>query len=59
VRPSLSHLCWVAGPDPADRLERVVARDGEGFRQPLLGWQAFERGWFTVDDTRRHAQSLH
>jgi hypothetical protein len=49
IRPSLSYLCWVDSPDPAVRLERAVARDGEVSRLPLSGWQAFERGWFAVD----------
>jgi hypothetical protein len=57
IRPSLSYLCWVDSPDPAVRLERAVARDGEVSRLPLSGWQAFERGWFAVDKTRQHAGS--
>jgi len=50
VRPWLSALVWCEFPDPVGRLERAVARDGEGCRAPLLGWQEFEAGWFAVDD---------
>jgi uridine kinase len=57
VRPSLSYLCWVDGPDAPTRLERAVARDGEASRRPLSLWQAFERGWFEVDRTRQYAVS--
>jgi uridine kinase len=57
IRPSLSHLCWVAGLDPAARLERGVIRDGESSRKALIGWQAFERGWFAVDRTGQSAVS--
>jgi len=49
VRPRLSMLCWVAGPDESARLERAVRRDGEASRGHLRRWQAFERGWFAVD----------
>jgi hypothetical protein len=42
VRPWLSHVCWLDGPDAAARLERAVARDGEAARHPLTRWQAFE-----------------
>jgi uridine kinase len=43
---------WLDGPDPATRLERAVARDGERARAQLHRWQEFERGWFAVDRTR-------
>ncbi|GAB3504265.1 uridine kinase family protein [Amycolatopsis cihanbeyliensis] len=49
IRPSLSVLWWLPGPDPATRLERAVAREGEGSRGYLQDWQAFEKGWFVVD----------
>lgn len=49
VRPLLSALCWLGGPDPATRLERAVQRDGEGARRHLERWQSFERGWYAVD----------
>jgi hypothetical protein len=55
MRPALSRLWWVDGPSPAELLERAVARDGEADRGSLSEWQAFERGWFTVDNTRLHA----
>ncbi|WP_236790794.1 uridine kinase [Amycolatopsis sp. GM8] len=50
VRPFLSALCLITGPDPAERLERAVHRDGEAARPYLEKWQDFERGWFAVDD---------
>ncbi|MEU6645113.1 uridine kinase [Saccharomonospora sp. NPDC046836] len=55
VRPLLSLLCWIAGPGPAARLERAVARDGESSRPQLTAWQRFERGWFAVDRTHSNA----
>lgn len=55
MRPHLSRLCWVAGPDSAARLERAVARDGEADRAQLAAWQRFESGWFTVDRTHEYA----
>jgi uridine kinase len=57
VRPLLSCLCWLEGPDQAVRLERAVARDGESSRTWLRAWQAFERGWFAADKTGQHAVS--
>jgi hypothetical protein len=55
VRSWLSGLIWCAHPDPAERLERAVARDGEQCREPLRAWQRFEFGWFAVDDPRSAA----
>jgi uridine kinase len=55
VRSRLSGLIWCEHPDPGERLERAVARDGEDCREPLLAWQRFEYGWFTVDDPRSAA----
>jgi cytidylate kinase-like protein len=57
VRPWLNFLTWVDLPDPAARLERAVARDGEHHRAALLAWQRFEIGWFTVDDTAAAADA--
>ena len=54
IRPHLSALCWVEGPDPETRLERAVRRDGEAIRIPLAAWQKFEHGWFEVDATREY-----
>lgn len=51
VRPRLSAMCWLPGPDRAERLARTVARDGESARGQLTLWQEFERGWFAVDQT--------
>jgi hypothetical protein len=52
IRPRLSYLVWCDLADPAERLARAVARDGEGSRTQLVTWQAFETGWFTVDGAR-------
>nr|WP_179775854.1 (d)CMP kinase [Amycolatopsis endophytica] len=54
IRPHLSALCWVDGPDPRERLERAVLRDGEGTRRHVEVWQKFEQGWFGVDLTRQY-----
>ncbi|ORM34080.1 hypothetical protein [Williamsia sp. 1135] len=54
VRPQLRHALWLDGGTEAERLERGVARDGEGERANLRRWQDFERGWFAVDNTRAH-----
>jgi hypothetical protein len=58
IRPQLSYLVWCELPDPAERLARAVARDGEHCRKPLLTWQAFEIGWFAVDGTRAAAHHV-
>lgn len=58
VRPLLSHLCWLAGPDPASWLERVAARDGPVIGRAMRRWQTFERGWFAVDGTPQCATEL-
>lgn len=58
VRPLLSGLVWVEVADPAVRLDRAVARDGEPSRAHLAGWQAFETGWFAVDGTRNAADHI-
>jgi hypothetical protein len=55
IRPRLSYLIWCEHSNPARRLERAVARDGEACREPLRDWQAFEAGWFAVDDPRAAA----
>jgi uridine kinase len=64
VRADLSLLIWCEHRDPAERLERAVARDGEACRAPLRAWQRFEEGWFAVDQTGdaadvRLADELH
>ncbi len=58
IGPRLSALVWCEVPDSAERLARAVARDGEESRKPLLAWQAFELGWFAVDDTLGRADYL-
>ncbi|OLF15882.1 uridine kinase family protein [Actinophytocola xanthii] len=55
VEHLLSALVWCEVPDPAERLARAVARDGEPARKPLVEWQAFELGWFAVDGTVQRA----
>ncbi|MGQ0842287.1 uridine kinase family protein [Actinokineospora sp.] len=55
IEPLLSALAWVELPEPAVRLARAVARDGEACRAELVRWQAFETGWFAVDGTRDRA----
>ncbi|SFA71601.1 Uridine kinase [Amycolatopsis marina] len=50
VRAHLSCLCRLTLPGPAERLERAVRRDGESARRHFEEWQAFEKGWFEVDD---------
>ncbi|SDD85946.1 uridine kinase family protein [Actinokineospora iranica] len=57
VGPLLSRLFWCELPDPAARLARSVARDGERSRAVLTRWQAFEAGWFAVDGTRERASA--
>jgi energy-coupling factor transporter ATP-binding protein EcfA2 len=57
VRPLLTSLVWVELADPAVRLARSVARDGERFRADLRRWQRFETGWFAVDGTRAVADA--
>lgn len=57
VRPLLSLLCWMCGPDEGARLDKAVARDGEADRAHLRAWQDFERGWFAIDDTANRAKS--
>lgn len=46
---------WAARPSAAARLERAVARGGEGERGHLRDWQLCEQGWFAVDDTPARA----
>jgi uridine kinase len=52
IRPRLSALIWCEFGDAERRLERAVERDGEASRRLLRAWQAFEDGWFAVDDPR-------
>jgi AAA domain len=55
VRHLLSALVWCEVSDPAERLVRAVARDGESSRALLMSWQRFETGWFAVDGTKEAA----
>ena len=52
IADRLTHALWLEGGTAAERLERSVARDGEGSREQLEKWQQFEYGWFEVDRTR-------
>lgn len=54
VAPDLSTAVWVEAAE-SPRLERAVARDGEGSRRELRRWQRFERDWFAADRTRARA----
>ena len=58
IRPELTKLIWCELPDPDERLERAVARDGEACREHLRAWQRFEEGWFAVDDPRSAADLI-
>ncbi|WP_419216735.1 uridine kinase family protein [Gordonia sp. CPCC 205333] len=52
VADRLACALWLDGPSREERLARSVARDGEEDRANLRRWQAFEDGWFAVDETR-------
>lgn len=58
VRPLLSLLVWVEVAPASARLELSVARDGAGSRQDFVRWQAFEQGWFAVDETKAAADVI-
>lgn len=58
IRPFASTVVWIEPPEPAVRLERAVARDGEGSRAQLRRWQRFEEGWFAADRTREAADVI-
>lgn len=58
VEPFVSLVVWVELASAAARLERAVARDGEGERGHLRDWQRFEQGWFAVDGTRGRAGAV-
>jgi hypothetical protein len=55
VRPLLSLLVWAEVCPAGARLELSVTRDGADTRPDFLRWQAFEHGWFAVDETRAAA----
>ena len=55
VADRLSALVWVEVPDPVERLERAVARDGEESRRFLVRWQSQEADHFAADRTRERA----
>ena len=58
VEPRVSLFVWVELPSAAARLERAVARDGEGDREHLRDWQRFEQNWFAVDGTQERAHAV-
>jgi uridine kinase len=43
---------WVEHPDPAERLRRVLARDGAALEAQMRRWQDEESCWFAHDGTR-------
>jgi hypothetical protein len=55
IMSRLSQLVWCELSDSRVRFEKVLARDGEEVRKPLLTWQNFERGWYAVDQTKLRA----
>lgn len=58
VADRLTVLAWVEVPDPAARLERAVARDGETMRRHLARWQRDETRHFQADRTVSRADVL-
>ncbi|GAA3711329.1 AAA family ATPase [Gordonia hankookensis] len=58
IAERLTYSLWLDGGPAEERLERAVARDGEGSRTELERWQQFERGWFAVDRTRDRCRVL-
>ncbi|WP_132992433.1 uridine kinase family protein [Gordonia zhaorongruii] len=58
VADRLTAAYWLDGPNEEERLERTVARDGEGQRAHLARWQRFEEGWFAVDGTRSRCRVI-
>lgn len=54
VRDRLSLAVFVDAPEQV-RLDRVLARDGEGVRADLVRWMAAEQVHFAVDRTRQVA----
>lgn len=55
VAPFASVLVWVEVPDPAVRLDRAVARDGEHTRPDFRRWQRAEEAFFAADRTVERA----
>lgn len=55
VAGRLSVLVWIEVPDPTERLERAVARDGDAMRPFLARWQRDEDAHFRADRTRGRA----
>ncbi|MCF8603686.1 hypothetical protein L5I01_09995 [Gordonia sp. HY442] len=58
VADRLTAAYWIDGPEPRERLERTVSRDGEASRGQLAAWQQFEDGWYAVDGARDRCRVL-
>ena len=50
-----SMCIWVEACNAAERLERVIARDGEHERPFVVAWQLAEQAWFEADQTAARA----
>jgi uridine kinase len=57
VRPELSLAVFVTAPRDL-RIDRCLARDGPGIREPLLAWMAREEDHFAHDATADRADRL-
>lgn len=55
IKDRSSVLVWVEHPGRAERLERSVARDGQGSRADLRRWQDDEDRFFATDDVASRA----
>ena len=49
---------WVEHPDAAERLRRVLARDGAALEERMRRWQRAEAAWFAHDGTRAGSTDL-
>lgn len=54
IRPELSYAVFVTAPE-AERVERVLGRDGEAVRPHLDRWRTIEERHFAAEATSRHA----
>jgi energy-coupling factor transporter ATP-binding protein EcfA2 len=54
IRDAVTCLAWTETPSDV-RMERSVARDGEGMRERLLAWREQEEEMFARQQTRSHA----
>jgi hypothetical protein len=51
----LTYSVWVCAGDPAMRLARLIARDGEALAPELARWMADETAYFVTDRTAERA----